>query len=191
MNFYRVSRLVAVGAICLFSCKWVFIPDTGTTATSVINFKVPNGAISGWTENAGPDSFSVVAGSGGLEGLLDGGAGQYTSAGGFVQAMIQDMVATGSGASGEEIVTYVFQYADSTEAAMTYNDIMSSSSGTIDSIPGYTKSVAFGLYSLSGNVYAHMSNFVFWMAVTGFSNQTQAFQTSSLFLGQYKADIGE
>jgi hypothetical protein len=118
---------------------------------------------------------------------LDGGAPQYTNTNGgaFVEAMCQDMV----GPSGEEIISYVMQYTDTACAASIYTN-MQSAYTPWDSIPAYSKSVAFGYYPLSGNVYAHLGNFFFWMELNSFSNQTVAFQAASQFLTLYKSDMG-
>ncbi|MGA3051658.1 MAG: hypothetical protein ABSE00_07050 [Chitinispirillaceae bacterium] len=178
MNLYRLIGFVAVGGICLCSCNLKATQAPG--GVTLQNFKLFNTSISGWSENMNPSDSFYIYNNQGLEGLLDGGAEIYIN-GGSIETLVQDM----GGPNSEQVIDYVVQFNDSAQAATVYSEWLTSTT-PIDSIPGFSKNVAFGTYALSGNVYAHLGKYMFWMETNGFQNQTLAFQTASQFLGLFE-----
>jgi hypothetical protein len=173
----------------LWSAPCTLTVQFGLNDSSAEQFKISNGAISGWTQSSNPDSFCVMNGVAQLQegtaASIDGGSGTWTDAGGFVEAMSQDMVQL----SGEEIRYYVMQYTDTAYAAATYSDVQTTTH-PVDSMPGFPKSVAFGSYT-NGVAYAQIGNFVFWIEMFGFANQTVAYQSASQFLTLFRSEIEE
>ena len=187
MNLYRLIGFITMGGVCFFSCNLKSTSNNNGTINNAQQLKIANGAISGWSESSNPDSFVIINGVAqlqeGTNASIDGGSGTWTDAGGFVEAMCQDMVQIG----GEEIVYYVMQYTDTAYAAATYSDVQTTTL-PVDSMPGFPKSVAFGCYA-QGVAYVQIGHFAFWLKLFGFANQTVAYQSASQFLTLFKNDI--
>jgi hypothetical protein len=187
MKLFRLFGFIALGGVCFFSCNLKTTSNPGHNINNAQQLKIANGAISGWSESSNPDSFVIMNGitqlQEGTNASIDGGSGTWTDAGGFVEAMCQDMVQTG----GEEIVYYVMQYTDTAYAAATYSDVQITTT-PVDSLPGFPKSVAFGCYA-QGVAYAQIGQYAFWLKLFGFANQTVAYQSASQFLTLFKSEI--
>jgi hypothetical protein len=182
MTLFRLIGCIAVGSLCLFSCKWEFFSNP-PNPTSPQEFKFYPGQISGWSESTNPDSFAIWTNQE-MEANLDGGAAGWIQDG-SVLSIQQDI----SGPSPEDILALVIMFNDSAQALTAYNDEQSSNP-TQDSIPNFQKNVAFmanvgGVYT----AYAHFKQFFFQLNVGGFPSEFEALKTTSSFLGLYQSDM--
>jgi len=149
-------------------------------------YKVSATDITGWQlDPADPNAFQVLdeSTSKNLVTLIDGGAGAYTDRGCTV-TIYQSLVGPNGEIAGP---VYAMDFGTAANATTMFNYSKDSYSAT-DTVPGFDASVAIGHAALvSVTVFAHFGAMYFEMTLSGFSDQTAAYQGAAQFLNVFKS----
>jgi hypothetical protein len=163
---------------------------------TVQNMKLENNEVPEWTNKIGsivygdsvtpPDSGWVLFPD--IEALrnrIHGGYVEY-SVHGWQNGREQKMA---SGVKDAQIFVFNFGTSDSANA-MFISKIPAPTTDSVYSIPGFNKSVAFGLLVISGGtIFAHQNNIYFELSIVGYDSSEVAFSTAAQFLNEYFAKM--
>jgi hypothetical protein len=178
----------ACAGLVLCVCNLTTNKNTSsTTATSVSQLKITNGAISGWQMVTTADSFGVWAAAD-FHNDIDGGDKPYTDRG-LIEVADFHLL----GPNGTELGVHAYFMDFGTEAAATAMFQYQASQSIYTphvAITGYDNTVAFGYAVLGGiTAFAHFKKFYIELPFTLYSAQGQAISDANLFLGYLKAKI--
>ena len=143
--------------------------------------------ISGWKADTStyPTGWNFMPDTIALMNMIDGMYALYARQGwknGIVQTMESSSALFYQGD--------VFDFGTETNATQMYQVQKDAHGSGIDSMRGFSKSVAFGSSVLGGGmIFAHKTNLYFELAFTGFDSTASAYDTGRVFLKKFFSKI--
>jgi hypothetical protein len=151
------------------------IPGWSNKMDTIDNSVTPPIVDTGW--NVLPDRSSLFI-------AINGGAKEYTDHG-WVNGVEQKM---DLGQDGPQYRGFIFNFGTADSAAAMFKTRIPADTtvDTMYAIPGFDKSVAFGVFALGGGrFFMHKNNLFFELEIIGYREEATAYPVASQFLNAY------